>query len=155
MALEYTLILLKPDAVQRRLMGRIVTRIEEKGFNIVGMKLLKVTPELARKHYEEHVHKPFYPQLESFITAAPVLAMVVEGPQAISVMRTMMGSTNGREAAPGTIRGDFGTSRQMNLIHGSDGPEAAIREIGIYFQPQELCNYSLALSDWMVASDEL
>lgn len=154
MASEKTLILLKPDAIQRRLIGSILGRIENKGFKIVGLKMLRVTPELARAHYAEHVNKPFYPNLESFITAAPVVALVVEGPQAISVMRGMMGSTNGREAAPGTIRGDFGTSRQMNLIHGSDGPEAAAREIDIYFRKEELCEYSLELAGWMLASDE-
>ncbi|MCA8987371.1 MAG: nucleoside-diphosphate kinase, partial [Planctomycetaceae bacterium] len=140
--------------IQRRLIGSILGRIENKGFKIVALKMLRVTPELARAHYAEHVNKPFYPNLESFITAAPVVALVVEGPQAISVMRSMMGSTNGREAAPGTIRGDFGTSRQMNLIHGSDGPEAAAREIDIYFRKEELCEYSLELAGWMLASDE-
>ncbi|REJ97035.1 MAG: nucleoside-diphosphate kinase, partial [Planctomycetota bacterium] len=133
MATERTLILFKPDAVQRRLCGRLLSRIEERGFKIVGLKMLDVTTELAREHYAEHVEKPFYPLLEEFITAAPVVALVVEGPEAIRVMRDMMGSTNGRDAAPGTIRGDYGVSRQMNLIHGSDGPEAAQREISIYF----------------------
>ncbi|HCS51444.1 nucleoside-diphosphate kinase [Rubinisphaera sp.] len=151
---EQTLILFKPDAIQRRLIGALLTRIENKGYKIAGLKMLQVTPELARKHYEEHVEKPFYPHLESFITSAPVVALVVEGPDAISVMRTMMGSTNGREASPGTIRGDYGTSRQMNLIHGSDGPEAAKREIPIYFQENELCDYSLSLASSLMASDE-
>jgi len=154
MAIERTLILLKPDAIQRRIAGRLLSRIEDKGLDIIGLKMLHVTPELARQHYAEHVQKAFYPHLEAFITAAPVIALVVEGPQAISVMRTLMGSTNGREAAPGTIRGDFGTSRQMNLVHGSDGPEAAEREIGIYFGPEELCQYTPALSEWIVAGDE-
>ncbi len=154
MATERTLLLLKPDAVQRRLAGRILTRIEEKGYKIIGLKMMRVTPELARKHYAEHVEKPFYPHLETFITAAPVIAFIVEGPDAISVMRGMMGSTNGREAAPGTIRGDFGCSRQMNLIHGSDGPDAAAREIEIYFRPEEICEYNLDLAPWMLASDE-
>src|SRR6056297_3329586 len=119
---ERSLILFKPDAVQRRLTGCLLSRIEQKGYKIVGLKMLQVTPELARQHYAEHVEKPFYPNLEAFITSSPVIALVVEGPEVITVMRTMMGSTNGREAAPGTIRGDFGSSRQMNLIHGSDGP---------------------------------
>ncbi len=154
MATERSLLLFKPDAIQRRLAGRILTRIEEKGYKIIGLKMLRVTPELARQHYAEHVEKPFYPNLESFITAAPVIALIVEGPEAISVMRGMMGSTNGRESAPGTIRGDFGSSRQMNLIHGSDGPEAAAREIDIYFRPEEICEYSLDLAPWMLASDE-
>src|SRR6187399_3181372 len=117
--MERTLILLKPDAVERRLCGRIMTRIEERGFKFAGVKMLKVTPELSKKHYAEHVNKPFYPQLESFITAGPIIALCVEGPEAVRVMRDMMGKTNGRDSAPGTIRGDFGLSRQMNLIHGS------------------------------------
>ncbi len=154
MSQERTLILLKPDAVQRRLIGRILSRIEDKGYKIAGLKLIQVTPELARKHYAEHVEKPFYPNLEEFITSSPVVALVVEGPEAISVMRSMMGATNGRAANSGTIRGDFGSSRQMNLIHGSDGPEAAQREIEIYFEPHELHEYSLALSSFLVASDE-
>ena len=155
MANERTLILIKPDGVQRRLAGRLISRLEDKGLNLVGLKLLKVTPELARQHYAEHVEKPFYPNLEEFITAGPVVAIVAEGPEAISVVRTMMGSTNGREAAPGTIRGDFGVSRQMNLMHGSDGPEAAAREIEIYFQPSELIDSTATLAEWMCASDEV
>lgn len=154
MATERSLILFKPDAVQRRLCGKLLTRIEDKGLNIVGLKMMQVTPELSKKHYAEHVEKPFYPHLEQFITSGPVLALVVEGPEAISVMRTMMGKTNGRESAPGTIRGDFGVSRQMNLIHGSDGPEAAQREIGIYFSNDELISHEATLADWLTAPDE-
>ena len=154
MATERSLILVKPDGVQRRLIGTIISRIENKGLKIVGLKMLNVTAELARQHYAEHVEKPFYPLLEEFITAAPVVALAVEGPEAISVMRTMMGSTNGRESAPGTIRGDFGVSRQMNLIHGSDGPEAAARELEIYFQPGELVDYEPTLGEWVCAGDE-
>ena len=116
--------------------------------------MLHVTPELSKQHYAEHVEKPFYPLLEEFITSAPVVAMVVEGPEAIGVMRTLMGPTNGREAAPGTIRGDFGASRQMNLMHGSDGPEAAEREIAVYFRPEELCSYAGSLDAWVCADDE-
>lgn len=155
MAAERTLILFKPDAVQRRLCGRLLTRIEERGLKIVGLKMLQVTPELSRQHYAEHVDKPFYPQLEEFITSAPVIALCVEGPEAIQVMRSMMGKTNGRESAPGTIRGDFGISRQMNLIHGSDGPEAAAREINIYFSENELFDYEPTLAPWTCAADEL
>ncbi len=154
MATERSLILVKPDGVQRRLIGRLISRIEDKGLQIVGLKMLQVTPELSQKHYEEHVEKPFYPLLETFITSAPVVALCVEGPDAISVMRTLMGPTNGREAAPGTIRGDFGASRQMNLMHGSDGPEAAAREIAIYFTPEELCGYGSSLCEWTCADDE-
>lgn len=154
MPTERTLILLKPDAVQRRLCGQILARIENKGFKIVGLKMLQVTPELSRQHYAEHVSKPFYPQLETFITASPIVALCVEGPEVISVMRTLMGKTNGREAAPGTIRGDLSSSRQMNLIHGSDGPDAAAREIALYFRPEELFDYSLTLADYLGAGDE-
>src|SRR4029077_16328033 len=111
-------------------------------------------PELSKKHYAEHVHKPFYPLLEEFILSGPVVALAVEGPQAISVVRSMLGSTNGREAALGTIRGDFGLSRQMNLVHGSDGPEAAVRELAIYFQPHELLTYETSLDPWTCAGDE-
>ncbi len=154
MSSERSLILFKPDAVERRLCGKLLSRIEDKGLNIVGLKMIKVTPDLAKEHYAEHVEKPFYPDLESFITSGPVVALVVEGPEAIAVMRTMMGKTNGRESAPGTIRGDYGVSRQMNLIHGSDGPEAAAREIGIYFSDAELISHEPTLAGWLTAADE-
>ena len=154
MATERSLILFKPDCIQRRLAGQLLSRIENKGMKIVGLKMLQVTVELAREHYAEHVEKPFYPLLEEFITAGPVIALVVEGPEAISVLRDMMGPTNGRNAAPGTIRGDYGASRQMNLVHGSDGPEAAAREIGIYFAAAELCDYTPTLAEWVCADDE-
>jgi nucleoside-diphosphate kinase len=152
---QRSLILFKPDAVQRRICGRLLTRIEDKGLNIVGLKLMTVTPELSKQHYAEHVSKPFYPLLESFITSGPVMALVVEGPDAVKVMRDMMGKTNGRESAPGPIRGDFGMSRQMNLIHGSDSPEAAQREIAIYFRAGELVEYKPVLAEWACAPDEL
>ena len=154
MATERTLILFKPDAVQRRLCGRLLTRIEERGLKIVGMKMLRVTEDLSRAHYAEHVNKGFYPLLEAFITSAPVVALAIEGPEAVRVMRDMVGKTNGREAAPGTIRGDFGLSRQMNLVHGSDSLEAAQREIAIYFRREELFEYEPTLSDWVCADDE-
>jgi nucleoside-diphosphate kinase len=154
MALERTLILVKPDGVERRLVGTIIGRIESKGLSLVGLKMLQVTPELSQQHYAEHVEKPFYPELEAFITSGPVVAMVVEGPEAISVMRTLMGSTNARQSAPGTIRGDFGSSRQMNLIHGSDGPESAVREIGIYFTPAEIVAAPQLLASVLWAADE-
>ncbi|WP_437188575.1 nucleoside-diphosphate kinase [Planctomicrobium sp. SH668] len=152
--MEKSLILLKPDAVQRRLCGRILTRIEERGLKILGLKLLRITKELSAQHYAEHVSKPFYPMLEEFITSGPVVALVVEGPEAVAVVRGMMGKTNGRESAPGTIRGDFGLSRQVNLIHGSDSPEAAAREIAIYFRPEEVLEYNSTLTEWVCADDE-
>ena len=154
MAAQRSLILVKPDGVHRRLIGTIISRIENKGLTIVAMKMLQVTPELSKQHYAEHVEKPFYPQLEEFITAAPVVAMIVQGPEAVSVMRAIIGATNGREAAPGTIRGDYGCSRQMNMIHGSDSAESAAREIDIYFTADEICDYAPALNAWTMASDE-
>lgn len=152
--MESTLVLLKPDCVQRRLIGRIISRFEDKGLNVVAMKMMQVTPELSKQHYAEHVSKPFYPNLESFITAAPIVAMVLEGLDAIRVVREMLGKTNGLQAAPGTIRGDFSSSRQMNLVHASDGPEAATREINLYFKSNELCRYNVCLTPWFRASDE-
>jgi nucleoside-diphosphate kinase len=154
MPLERTLVLCKPDAVARRLSGELLRRFETRGLKIVGLKLLQVTPELSKQHYAEHVSKPFYPHLESFITSGPVVAVALEGPEAITVVRGMMGPTNGRQAAPGTIRGDFGLSRQMNLVHGSDSPEAAARELAIYFQPGELLSYETPLDPLTLAGDE-
>ena len=152
--MERTLVLLKPDSVQRRLMGRIISRFEEKGLNIIAMKMLKVSPDLAKRHYAEHVAKPFYPGLEAFITASPIVAMVVEGLEVIRVVREMLGATSGLKAAAGTIRGDYSSSRQMNLVHASDGPEAASREIGLYFQPSEILPYEPTLVGWLKAGDE-
>src|SRR6266478_7775473 len=147
--MERTLILFKPDAVQRRLAGKLLTRLEDRGLKIVGMKMLRITKALSAKHYAEHVSKPFYPLLEEFITSGPVLALVAEGPQAVAVVRAMMGPTNGAQAPSGTIRGDFGLSRQMNLMHGSDSPEAAEKEIAVYFAPQELVAYDTTLAGWV------
>lgn len=152
--MEKSLVLLKPDCVQRRLIGPIITRFEDKAINIIAMKLIQVTPEMAKKHYAEHVSKPFYPGLEAFITGAPVVAMVVEGLEVIRVVRDMLGATNGLKAAPGTIRGDYSSSRQMNLVHASDGAEAAAREIDLYFKPEEIFSYSPCLTPWFKADDE-
>lgn len=152
--MERSLILLKPDCVQRRLIGKVISRFEEKAINIIGMKLIQVTPDLAKQHYAEHVEKPFYPGLEAFITGAPVVAMVLEGLEVIRVVRDMLGATNGLNAAPGTIRGDFSSSRQMNLVHASDGADAAAREISLYFDDAELCSYEPCLTPWFKASDE-
>jgi nucleoside-diphosphate kinase len=152
--MERTLILLKPDCVQRRLMGRILARFEDKGLNIVAMKMMRVTPELAKKHYAEHVQKPFYPALESFITGGPIVAMIVEGLEVIRVVREMLGATSGLKAVPGTIRGDYSSSRQMNLVHASDGPEAAAREIALYFKNDEICAQEPTLRPWLRADDE-
>ena len=152
--MERTLVLLKPDCVQRRLIGQIITRFENKGLNLVAMKQLQVTPELAKQHYAEHVKKPFYPGLEAFITGGPIVAMILEGLEAIRVVRDMLGATNGRQAAAGTIRGDFGCSAQMNLVHASDGAAAAHREMELYFQAHEIVAYTPTLTPWMKAEDE-
>jgi len=135
-------------------MGRILTRFEEKGFNVIAVKMMQVTPELSKQHYAEHVEKPFYPGLEEFITGAPVLAMILEGLDVIQVVRDMLGATSGLKAAAGTIRGDYSSSRQMNLVHASDGPEAAAREMELYFAAQEICSYEPTLTPWMKAGDE-
>lgn len=152
--MEQSLILLKPDCVQRRLVGRVLSRFEDKGLNIVAMKLMAVTPQLAKQHYAEHVAKPFYPALEKFITGSTIIALVIEGLEAIRVVREMLGATSGLKAAAGTIRGDYSSSRQMNLVHASDGPEAARREIDLYFKPDEIHSYSQTITPWLRAPDE-
>jgi nucleoside-diphosphate kinase len=152
--MERTLILLKPDCVQRRLMGRVIARFEDKGLNIIAMKMMQVTPELAKKHYAEHVSKGWYPMLEGFITGGPIVAAIVEGLEAIRVVREMLGATSGLKAAAGTIRGDFSSSRQMNLVHASDGSEAAEREIALYFRSEEVCAQEPTLRPWLRAIDE-
>lgn len=152
--MERTLILLKPDCVQRRLMGRIIARLEDKALNIIAMKMMRVTPDLAKKHYAEHVQKDWYPALEAFITGGPIVAAVVEGLEAIPVVREMLGATSGLKAAPGTVRGDFSSSRQMNLVHASDGPDAAAREIALYFKSDEICGYEPTLRPWLRTADE-
>ena len=128
-----TLFLCKPDAVERRLVGEIVRRIENKGLTIVALELRQLDVETAKHHYAEHAGKPFFDDLVSFITRSPLVAMVVDGPDAWKVMRAMMGVTNPREAAPGTIRGDLAIELTENLVHGSDGPESAAREIALFF----------------------
>jgi nucleoside-diphosphate kinase len=130
---EQTLVLCKPDAVARGLVGEIVSRIEAKGLTLGALELRTLDEATARKHYAEHESKPFFGDLVSFITGGPLVAMVVEGPEAWKVMRTLMGSTNPREAAPGTIRGDLAVELTENLVHGSDGPESAAREIALFF----------------------
>ena len=152
--MERTLILLKPDCVQRRLVGRILTRFEEKGLNLIAMKLMRMTPEFARRHYAEHVEKDWYPQLEAFVTGGPMVAAIVEGLEAVRVVREMVGATSGLKATAGTIRGDFSSSRQMNLVHASDSLESADREIDIFFEDDELCPYEPTLRRWLRAADE-
>ena len=138
MAVERTLILIKPDAVERALAGEVLARIERRGFSVVGGKLLRVDETLGREHYAEHVEKPFFGELVAFITSAPTWALVVEGEGAIETMRKTIGSTNPADAAPGSIRGDYATSMPNNLIHGSDSPESAQREISLWFADDEL-----------------
>ena len=152
--MERTLVLLKPDCVQRGLIGSILTRFETKGLKIVAMKMLQVTPDLSKKHYAEHVSKPFYQSLEAFITSAPIVAIVIEGLEVIRVVREILGATSGLKAAAGTIRGDYSSSRQMNLVHASDGPDAAKREIGLYFDPGEMCEFGQLLTPMFRAADE-
>jgi len=141
--LERTLVILKPDAVQRRLIGAILQRFERKGLKIVAMKLIRISRELAEQHYSVHKGKPFYESLIDYITSGPVVVAVLEGPNAIEVTRRLMGRTFGYEAEPGTIRGDFGISRTYNLVHGSDSTETAQREISLFFDEEELCDYRL------------
>jgi nucleoside-diphosphate kinase len=121
---------------------------------IIAMKMIQITPDLAKQHYAEHVKKDWYPTLEGFITGGPVVAMIIEGLEAIGVVREMLGATSGLKAAPGTVRGDFSSSRQMNLVHGSDGSEAAKREIALYFSDDEICSYEPTITKWLRAGDE-
>jgi nucleoside-diphosphate kinase len=154
--MERTLILLKPDAVQRGLIGEITARFEKKGLKIAALKFMKISPDLAARHYEAHRDKPFYRGLVRFMTSAPVVAMVLEGINAITIARNMMGATFGSKAAPGTIRGDFGVSNSYNLIHGSDSLHAARVEIANFFGPGEIQEYPLDSFSWIYdPEDEL
>lgn len=130
---QRTLVLVKPDGVRRRLIGEVLRRFEAKTFDIVAMKMMTMDEELAKRHYEEHVSKPFFPELLAFITSGPLVAMAVEGEEAVAVIRAMMGVTNPANAAPGTIRGDYGMITTENLVHGSDSPESAERELSLFF----------------------
>jgi nucleoside-diphosphate kinase len=147
--METTLIILKPDAVQRGLMGRIMSRFEDKGLQVVGCKLMQISRPLAETHYSSHKGKPFYEGLVRFMTSAPVLVMAVRGVGAIAVSRKMMGATFGSKAEAGTIRGDFGVSNSYNLIHGSDSVEAAERELGLFFAKGEVLSFGRAIESWV------
>ncbi len=136
--MQRTLVLFKPDCVERKLVGQIMQRFEAKGLRLEALKLLKVDQALAEKHYAEHKERPFFPELIAFITRSPVVAGVLAGPSAVTIVRKMLGKTNGQEADPGTIRGDFSISNQANLMHGSDSPESAEREIALWFRAEEL-----------------
>jgi nucleoside-diphosphate kinase len=153
--METTLILLKPDCVQRGLVGRVLSRFEEKGLKVVGLKLMTISPELAAKHYAAHKERPFYPGLVKFMTSSPVIALALQGNEAVGIARKMMGATFGFNAEPGTIRGDFGVSRSYNLIHGSDSKEAAERELGLFF-PEGTVNWDYQGFRWIYdAAEEL
>ena len=147
--MERTYLMVKPDGVQRGLCGEILSRFEKKGLKIVAMKLMVIPKETAENHYAEHKERPFFPSLISYITSGPVLAMVLEGENAVSVCRNMMGKTNPSESAPGTIRGDYAMVTGLNIIHGSDSPESAKREISIFFKPEELVTYDRTSDKWI------
>jgi len=142
-------VLLKPDAVQRGLVGEIVRRFEDRGLKLVAMKMLRVSRSLAESYYAEHKGKAFFEPLMAYISSGPVVAMVLEGDGSVALVRTMMGKTNAAEAEPGTIRGDYGLTIGRNLIHGSDGPESAKREIGFFFKPDELHEYRRIDEAWL------
>lgn len=150
--MERTVILIKPDAVQRELIGEILSRFEKKGLKVVGLKMLQMSSELSKEHYSHLVSKPFYPPLESFMTHMPIVAVALEGKDAVEVVRKMVGKTNAREAEPGTIRGDFSMSVSKNTIHASDSKETAEKELKRFFKKEELFNYKK--SDYYYASDE-
>jgi nucleoside-diphosphate kinase len=151
---ERTLVLVKPDGVQRLLAGRIIARFEERGLKIVGLKLVQVDRELAERHYAIHREKPFFGSLVEFITSSPLVAMALDGPNAIAVVRTMVGATRPHEAAPGTIRGDLALETAQNLIHASDGPETAITELALWFRVGELVDYERDIDRWALAPAE-
>jgi nucleoside-diphosphate kinase len=150
--MDKTLVLLKPDCVQRRLVGSILSRFEQKGLRLVGLKLVQASRAQAEQHYAVHRHRPFFESVVTFLSSGPTVALALEGRDAISVVRTMMGPTDGTKAAPGTIRGDHGISLQNNLIHGSDNPENAALEIGLWFKDEELVNYTPVDQRWIAGS---
>jgi nucleoside-diphosphate kinase len=147
--MERTLIIFKPDAVQRGLCGDILTRFERKGLQIVGVKMMRITKELAETHYAPHKGKGFYDGLVKFMTSSPVVVLALEGKDAIAIARKMMGATFGSKAEPGTIRGDLGVSNSFNLIHGSDAPESAQRELALFFKEGELLDWKPASQGWV------
>ncbi len=149
MSMQRTLVLCKPDAVQRGVVGRIITRFERKGLKIAGLKMVAVDEELASRQYAEHIEKAFYPELKAFITSSPVVAMAIEGENAVEVVRNLMGVTNPQNAASGTIRGDFGLNLTMNLVHGSDSLASAEREVALFFEDDELFDSELTIREWM------
>lgn len=151
---ERTLIIIKPDAVQRHLVGQILSRFEQKGLKIAAAKFMQIPQKLARQHYAVHEGKPFFEGVVNYLASSPVLVLVLEADGVINMARKLMGKTFGNEAEPGTIRGDFGACRGYNLIHGSDSPESAAYEIGLYFKPEEIVDYTLADENWLYGSNE-
>jgi nucleoside-diphosphate kinase len=147
--MERTLVIVKPDAVHRHLAGRILARFEDKGLRVAALKLQWLPRALVERHYEVHRKKPFYAALVDFMSAGPVVLAVLEGPDAIAVVRNLTGPTHGRDAPPGTIRGDFGLDQQLNLVHASDGPETARKEIELFFKPEEIVNYERVTERWI------
>ena len=147
--MEKTFLMVKPDGVQRQLIGDIVARFERKGFQLVGAKLMQIPTELAEQHYGEHKERPFFGELVEFITSGPVFAMVWQGENVIATARQMMGATNPKDSMPGTIRGDYAAIVSKNIIHGSDSPESAEREIGLFFKEEELVEYSRSINEWV------
>lgn len=147
--MERTLIIVKPDGVQRGLVGQILARFEARGLKFAGLKLMRISRQLAERHYAEHLGKPFYEGLVSYITSSPVVVGALEGPNAIAVARAMMGATNPANAGPGTIRGDYALTVSYNIIHGSDGPESAQREVSLFFAQDELLDYERASDRWV------
>ncbi|MCK4340178.1 MAG: nucleoside-diphosphate kinase [Phycisphaerae bacterium] len=149
--MERTLIIFKPDAMNRNLVGRILTRFEDKGLRIAALKLQQSPRALVERHYEVHKGRPFYDSLVEFMTAGPVIVGVLEGPGSIAVVRRLLGATHGQEAAPGTIRGDFGLDQQYNLVHASDSPETAKMEIELFFKPDEIVGYKRVTDRWITS----
>ncbi len=147
--MERTFLMVKPDGVQRNLIGEIVARFEKKGFQLVGAKLMQISPELAEKHYGEHKERPFFGELVEFITSGPVFAMVWQGENVVEIARLMMGKTKPTDAASGTIRGDYAATMGKNVIHGSDSNESAAREIGLFFNEAELVEYNKHMTAWI------
>ena len=150
MPMEQTLVLVKPDGVQRGLVGEVISRLERRGLKLVAMKLMQVDESLARQHYGEHVDRPFFPGLVSFITSGPIVAMVWEAEQAINLVRQTMGATDPVNSAPGTIRGDWGINIGRNIVHGSDGPESAQREINLFFRQEGVLGYTRSTDPWII-----
>jgi nucleoside-diphosphate kinase len=150
---ERTLVLIKPDGVQRQLIGRILARYEERGLKVAGLKLVRVDRDLAERHYDAHREKPFFAGLVTFITSAPLVALALDGPNAIAVVRAINGATRPHEAAPGTVRGDFALETAQNIVHASDGPDAAATELALWFRPDELLDYDREIDRWVLADE--